>query len=116
MTDRLYCEQCGAELKPRHVVWLELDFTTGLYSTSVPSEKSQGLFPFGSDCAAEVLLNGGVVAHRRVKISQHEAQRRVYLKRALRRNGLNVNNEERTETLVSLVGMLVHVKQHGGIE
>lgn len=57
------CERCHATLDPKKIIWLELDTTTGLYhdhvSDPVAEDKSQRMFPFGPDCAASVIRNGG---------------------------------------------------------
>ena len=57
------CERCHVELDPKKIIWLELDSTTGLYhdhtNDPVPEDKSQGMFPFGTDCAAATIENGG---------------------------------------------------------
>lgn len=54
MTDKkhYYCTRCDEALKENREIWLELDTRTGTYSKlQVPSEYSQGSFPFGLDCA-----------------------------------------------------------------
>ena len=51
-TEETYCERCGALLT--HAVWMELDQRTNTYTATeneVPSEHSQGWFPFGIACA-----------------------------------------------------------------
>lgn len=50
------CERC----RKRHLaefVWLELDTERGTYHEpgTVPRERSQGLFPFGVQCAVQEL-------------------------------------------------------------
>lgn len=52
----LFCEHCKAKLNPDKAVWLELDQRTGTYTDQpVPEEFSQGGFPFGADCAKNML-------------------------------------------------------------
>lgn len=49
------CTKCNRELKENQIVWLTLDSETGKYHIDkVPEDKSQGAFPFGKDCAANV--------------------------------------------------------------
>lgn len=53
------CERC----KKRHLsefVWLELDSVSGKYHQpgDVPADRSQGLFPFGAQCAKRQLAEG----------------------------------------------------------
>jgi hypothetical protein len=50
------CARCGK----RHLgafVWLELNTVTGTYHEpgTVPPEQSQGLFPFGGQCAKQAI-------------------------------------------------------------
>lgn len=47
-----YCTHCNKALRGR-VAWLEFDQRTQTYHDDggVPSDKSQGWFPFGVDCA-----------------------------------------------------------------
>jgi hypothetical protein len=54
------CQRCGKPLTEHSKVWLELNCLTGKYSPpgSVPGGESQGLFPFGKDCAA-ILIRAG---------------------------------------------------------
>lgn len=50
--EETYCQRCGASLT--HAVWMELDQRTDTYTATeneVPSEHSQGWFPFGIACA-----------------------------------------------------------------
>lgn len=49
-----YCTCCGRKLN-RNIAWLELDQRTDSYHDfgGVPSEKSQGWFPFGIACATK---------------------------------------------------------------
>jgi hypothetical protein len=56
-----WCDRCGERLNPSRIMWLELNTDTGRYSRedSVPSNKSQGCFPFGEQCALSVLKAGG---------------------------------------------------------
>jgi hypothetical protein len=55
MTMSERCTRCGELLdKP---VWLELNWTTNLYSDkAVADHESQGMFPFGKACAKAVLM------------------------------------------------------------
>ena len=48
-----HCERCGEKLRDRAAaVWLELDTRTDTYTAGeVPTEVSQGAFPFGKTCA-----------------------------------------------------------------
>lgn len=50
------CTSCGKKLTGR-VAWLELDQRTNTYHDfgGVPSDKSQGWFPFGVSCARAIL-------------------------------------------------------------
>lgn len=52
-----HCARCGRELEPGRLVWLELSTKTGRYTdpdrVRIPEDESQGLFPFGKDCAKE---------------------------------------------------------------
>ena len=56
-----FCERCNAKLAEirngeYNIVWLELDQRTGTYTNQeVPTEFSQGGFPFGKDCAKIML-------------------------------------------------------------
>lgn len=54
---RKTCERCGEELHPDREVYLELDQRTGTYAKegTVPTERSQGGFPFGAACAQREL-------------------------------------------------------------
>lgn len=49
------CTRCGELLSADSITWLELNCRTGQYSaagaTRLPSDESQGYFPFGPDCA-----------------------------------------------------------------
>lgn len=56
-----FCENCGAELNPEKIVWLELDARTNTFtSLEIPEEHSQGWFPLGKACAKKKLaVNGG---------------------------------------------------------
>lgn len=58
----LECERCGDELDNAKAYWLQLNVDTGLYGEcgTVPDDKSQGCFAFGSACARAVLKAGGV--------------------------------------------------------
>ena len=56
----VFCKRCGAKLRVQrgeyNIVWLEYDIRTGTYTDGeVPSEFSQGGFPFGKDCAKAAL-------------------------------------------------------------
>ncbi len=56
MEEKIFCEHCGAELKPGSVVWLTFDQRNGRYTDQpIPEEFSQGGFPFGKDCAKTIL-------------------------------------------------------------
>jgi hypothetical protein len=49
-----YCTKCGKKLNKKTLVMLELNWKTNEYSDPakpLASEDSQGLFPFGKDCA-----------------------------------------------------------------
>ncbi len=48
-----FCKRCNEELKPGREVWLHLRISGGFVApeTEVPEGDSQGLFPFGEDCA-----------------------------------------------------------------
>lgn len=50
------CTNCGKKLHTKRIVWLELDQDTGnYYANGIPKEHtSQGMFPFGADCAKKV--------------------------------------------------------------
>ena len=50
------CTCCGKQLKQAGAVWLELSFITNKYYIDdvVPSQDSQGYFPFGLTCAQKV--------------------------------------------------------------
>lgn len=48
----LRCSKCGREIAPGREVWLDLHADTlALRREPWPADVSQGLFPFGSDCA-----------------------------------------------------------------
>lgn len=53
------CERCGDVLNPKRVKWLELSVTDGNYydaNNGIPTgHKSQGAFPFGTECATAEL-------------------------------------------------------------
>ncbi len=51
-----YCTECDKRLSGK-VAWLELDQRTDTYHDhgDVPSDQSQGWFPFGLDCAKKLL-------------------------------------------------------------
>src|SRR5262245_32063316 len=57
------CERCAKQLNAdgTGTVWLELNSRTNRFERegTVPPEDSQGFFPFGADCAAVVIKNGG---------------------------------------------------------
>lgn len=51
-----FCEICGKKLDPNKIVWLNLDRRTNTYTDKeLPSQYSQGGFPFGKDCAKRIL-------------------------------------------------------------
>jgi hypothetical protein len=52
-----YCHHCGRPLKPHQRVWLELNWATNEYHKpgTVAEADSQGIFPFGRDCAKKVV-------------------------------------------------------------
>jgi len=51
-----YCENCGRELNPKKIKWLELDTRTNTFTDDeLPEQYSQGGFPFGIACAKRVL-------------------------------------------------------------
>lgn len=55
------CENCGAELNPERVIWLELDNRTNTFtSLEIPAEYSQGYFPFGKTCARQEEAKNGL--------------------------------------------------------
>lgn len=65
MTDETVerCTCCDRVLNKKTLVYLELNWRTRKYSKdSVPSEESQGYFPFGQGCAKTILKRGGEVA------------------------------------------------------
>lgn len=52
------CDRCRRELKRGEEVWLEMSINDGCYyrQGELPAgHESQGLFPFGQDCAATEL-------------------------------------------------------------
>lgn len=54
------CNQCGRDLDPKKVVWLELNCHTNEIAPAGEAEwsdgpESQGCFAFGPDCAPKVL-------------------------------------------------------------
>lgn len=54
------CMECGKTIKSGKVIWLEMNMKTGEYKEELlPGEPSQGMFPFGADCAKTVLKNKG---------------------------------------------------------
>lgn len=55
------CIRCGKKLDHGKSLWLELNFTTGLYCVegTVPGNESQGGFEFGAACGKAILRNGG---------------------------------------------------------
>lgn len=64
MGQAIFCERCGEQLNERRAVWLEKSWRTGLFHAeggAVPTEESQGGFPFGAACARAVLAAGGKV-------------------------------------------------------
>jgi hypothetical protein len=56
-----YCEECGRVLEESKIVWLELNNKTSRYHKpgEVKASESQGCFPFGTDCAENVLKREG---------------------------------------------------------
>ena len=54
-----YCEKCGRRLKPKDIVYLELDMRDNSFhlpeNKEVPETVSQGCFAFGKDCAKTML-------------------------------------------------------------
>ena len=50
------CFKCGAKLDKKKIVWLELDVTTNIFHEIgvILTENSQGMFPFGKDCAKKI--------------------------------------------------------------
>lgn len=60
------CQRCGK----RHLgefMWLELDSSTGIYHEpgTVAPERSQGLFPFGAQCARKAISENGKLPKKR---------------------------------------------------
>jgi hypothetical protein len=54
--ERNRCERCGELLHPDREVWLEYDQRfNGYTDQDVPSNVSQGGFPFGKACAKRVI-------------------------------------------------------------
>lgn len=56
----VYCTRCEAALRPRAVVWLELNAHTGEWARPGTAAwsggpESQGAFPLGRDCADRLL-------------------------------------------------------------
>ncbi len=52
------CEQCGAKLNSKAIVWLELSQTDGKYYSTIPEGHiSQGSFAFGKACSRIQLKN-----------------------------------------------------------
>jgi hypothetical protein len=53
-----YCTRCGEQLKGL-VVWLSLNFRTGLYSKKPPADPDDddGTYPFGEACARRQLAD-----------------------------------------------------------
>jgi len=52
----LKCTKCSAVLTSSQIVWLELNFETGIFSREAgPLDKSQGWFPFGRNCARRLI-------------------------------------------------------------
>jgi len=54
------CTKCKKVLKPSNIFYLELSNKTGHYYMTLkeepmPSNESQGKFPFGKDCAMNVM-------------------------------------------------------------
>lgn len=60
----IYCEACGRVLDESKAVWLELDLRDNSWHREedheVPSEFSQGCFPFGRDCFRRKMNRGEV--------------------------------------------------------
>lgn len=58
-----YCTCCEQSLK-RKFVWLELDQRNNTYHDfgGVPSDRSQGWFPFGLTCAKNMIAKAKAVA------------------------------------------------------
>jgi hypothetical protein len=54
-----YCEKCGRRLKPKDIVYLELDMRDNTLhlpeNKEVPETFSQGCFAFGKACADIIL-------------------------------------------------------------
>ena len=50
------CTCCGKKLNQTSAVWLECSFVTNKYylDNVVPSQDSQGYFPFGLTCAQKI--------------------------------------------------------------
>jgi len=54
-----YCTKCERKLDSKKIVWLELNNENGQYyyhlkDNHIPENESQGLFPFGRDCAYNI--------------------------------------------------------------
>lgn len=55
MEYKQYCYKCRKLLNPKKIVWLELNMKTNIFSSELcPENESQGMFPFGPDCAKKV--------------------------------------------------------------
>jgi hypothetical protein len=54
--DQRFCTHCKKPLE-KSVAWLELDQRTNKYHClgDVPSDQSQGWFPFGVSCAKKIM-------------------------------------------------------------
>lgn len=57
---KYFCTECGKELKPNKIVWLDLNVNTHEYREKPwPQEVSQGMFCFRKTCSKIILKNKG---------------------------------------------------------
>ncbi len=57
MKKKEYCTECGKELDPNTMIFLELSTEDNMYREpgKIPEDESQGGFSFGSTCAKKML-------------------------------------------------------------
>jgi len=55
--DQVFCAKCTRKLDPQKTVWLEFNNHFGTYHEpgDVPLKDSLGVYPFGRDCANNVM-------------------------------------------------------------
>lgn len=65
VTKIIRCKRCSEFLTPKNTVWLQYSNKTGLFSdpnvVSLPESELEGNFPFGINCAKEIVAANGLM-------------------------------------------------------